>query len=94
MRELIVSPVIAPQATTGRPRTVVVTLTCAWCAREVYDVPGEIDAAGGQLRIGPNPRFHLARGRALCTECGGSLLMSDWKAAVEQPRARPAAQAA
>ena len=66
------------------------TLTCAWCAREVEGVEGEREIGSGRVLLAPDTsRFRLAGGRPVCAGCGGPLFIEDWRAARVVPTLTP-----
>lgn len=63
------------------------TLTCAWCAREVQGVAGERDSASGRVQLERDEsRFKLLGGRAICVACGGPLFIEEWRPARVLPK--------
>ncbi|MBI4212725.1 MAG: hypothetical protein HY534_00265 [Chloroflexi bacterium] len=56
------------------------SLTCAWCAREIEDVQAERDVASGRILLAhESERFRLLGGRPTCSGCGGPLFVEDWR---------------
>lgn len=63
------------------------SLTCAWCAREVENVEGEREPTTGRVLLAQDTsRFHLVGGRPVCAGCGGPLFIEDWRAARVTPQ--------
>ena len=76
----------AVESLTGR-LAIRVSLTCAWCAREVPDVEGARDRTTGHVLLGQNTnQFRLLGGRPVCVECGGPLFIEDWRPARAKPK--------
>ena len=73
--------------TKGGRIAVRVSLTCAWCAREVENVEGEREPTSGRVLLAEDTdRFRLLGGRPICVQCGGALFIEDWRPARVTPR--------
>jgi hypothetical protein len=63
-----------------------VSLTCAWCARQVDNIEGQRERTSGRMLLVEQPSFRLLGGRPVCAECGGPLFIEDWRPARATPR--------
>ena len=74
------------QAKSGRIM-VRLSLTCAWCARELENVEGEREPISGRVLLAQNTdSFRLLGGRPVCAQCGGPLFIENWRTVRVTPR--------
>lgn len=80
MEDTEVSATATARGVVAPMNPVLVTLTCAWCGREVADVEGRMVGAGGRLVINPaSDHFRILAGRPVCLDCGGPLVIENWR---------------
>ena len=68
-----------------------VSLSCGWCAQQVFNAAGQMETAAGRLHLVNAPSvLRVAGGRPVCPRCGGPMFVDDWKV-IRAERVLPAA---